>query len=68
MGKISLSNTFIKYKGLWVALTESLDQVISADKSAKKAYEEALRKGYKKPTLFKVPQENNAYIGSSLPQ
>ena len=63
MRSIRLSEVFEKYKGLWVTLAESLDQVISADKNAKKAYDDALRKGYQKPTLLKVPQENNAYIG-----
>ena len=50
---------------MWVTLTESLDTVISADKNPKIALDKALKKGYKKPTLFKVPRENNAYIGAA---
>ena len=43
MKAIDLSNMLEKFKGLWVALTES-DAVISANRSAKKAYEEAIKK------------------------
>jgi len=45
-----------------VTLTDS-DSVISAHKSAKKAYEEAIKKGYKDPILFKVPQHDFPHIG-----
>jgi len=65
MKAINLGYVFEKYKGLWVTLTESLDTVISADKNPKRALDKALKKGYKKPTLFKVPRENNAYIGAA---
>ena len=58
-----LTQVYKKYGGLWVALTEKLDKVISADKSARKAYQDAVDKGYSKPTLFKVPSKNNPYIG-----
>lgn len=65
MKAIHLGHVFEKYKGLWVTLTESLDTVISANKDPKIALDEAVKKGYKKPTLFKVPRENNAYIGAT---
>jgi Family of unknown function (DUF5678) len=51
-----------KCKGLWVTLTDS-DSVISASKSAKQAYEEAIKKGYKEPILFKVPKHDLPHIG-----
>ena len=60
---INLTKIFDKYKGLWVALDDSLRKVISSNKNAEKAYKEALSRGYKKPTLFKVPQENLPYFG-----
>lgn len=60
---INLTKVFNKYKGLWVTLDRSLKKVISSNKNAEKAYKEALDKGYKKPTLFKVPQENLPYFG-----
>lgn len=59
----NLTKIFIKYKGFWVALDDSLEKVISYNKNAQKAYTQALEKGYKKPTLFKVPQENIPYFG-----
>lgn len=62
MNTVDLSKVLEKFKGLWVTLTDS-DVVISAHKSAKKAYEEAIRKGYKEPTLFKVPQHDLPHIG-----
>ena len=65
MKAIKLGHVFEKYKGMWVTLTESLDTVISSDKNPKTALDAALKKGYKKPTLFKVSTENNANIGAA---
>lgn len=62
MQTADLSTMLGKFKGLWVALTEK-DTVISANKRAKKAYEEAIKKGYKEPVLFKVPQHDLPHIG-----
>ncbi len=59
----NLTKIFDKYKGLWVVLDVSLKKVISSNKSAERAYKEAIDKGYKKPTLFKVPQQNLPYFG-----
>ena len=62
MNAVDLSKVLEKFKGLWVTLTDS-DIVISANKSAKRAYEEAIKKGYKAPILFKVPQHDVPHIG-----
>ena len=62
MKTIDLTKIYEQYKGLWVALTEKFE-VISANKSAKKAYEDAKAKGYKKPRLFKMPQKNLPFVG-----
>lgn len=62
MNAIDLSPVLDQYKGLWVTLTNS-DQVISANKSAKQAYQEAINKGYKEPILFKVPQHDLPHVG-----
>lgn len=61
--KIDLTKIYNKYKGLWVALDNSLKSVISADKDATKAYRKAIKQGYKKPTMFKVPLKNIPYFG-----
>ena len=62
MKAADLSKVLEKFKGLWVTLTDS-DVVISAHQSAKKAYEEAIKKGYKAPILFKVPKHDVPHIG-----
>jgi hypothetical protein len=57
-----LSKVLDPFKGMWVALTDA-DSVMSSNKSAKKAYEEAVKKGYKEPTLFKVPLRDLPHVG-----
>lgn len=61
---MNLTPIYRKYKGLWVALDNNLKKVISAERDAKKAHENAIKKGYKTPVLFKVPQNNLPYIGT----
>jgi hypothetical protein len=63
---IDLSLVTESYKGLWVVLNKTQDKVISAHKSAKKAYDEAIKKGIVSPLLFKVPQNNLPYFGASI--
>lgn len=63
---MNFTKIYNKYKGLWITLDKSLKTVISAESSAKKAYESALKKGYQKPVLFKVPAQNLPYIGTFL--
>jgi hypothetical protein len=62
MKPLDLSKVLDKCKDLWVALTDS-DTVINSHKSAKKAYEQAIKKGYKEPVLFKVPRHDLPHIG-----
>ena len=62
MNAVDLSKVLDKFKGLWVTLTDS-DVVISSHKRAKNAYEEAIKKGYKEPILFRVPQHDLPHIG-----
>ncbi len=59
----NLSSIQKKYKGMWVALTDDLNSVITANKDVKTTYKKALKKGHKKPILFKVPAHNVPYIG-----
>ncbi len=60
-----LTKIYKKYKGLWVALDSNLKKVLASSTSAKKAYDEAVKKGYEVPTLFKVPKKNLPYVGMS---
>lgn len=63
MKAINLSSIQRKFKGMWVVLTDNFSKVIAANKDAKVAYQLALKKGYKRPLLFKVPEHNIPYIG-----
>jgi len=63
---IDFTNIQKKYKGSWIALNDSLDKVISYGKNAKSVYEKAVKKGYKIPTIFKVPKEITPYFGAFL--
>lgn len=64
MKPIDLTNVYNKYKGLWVTLDKTFKRVISSDTTAKGAYEKALKKGAKEPTLFKVPKKNIPFVGT----
>ncbi len=62
MKPIDLTHVYQKYKGLWVALIHDTE-VISADKSVRKVVEEAKKKGYDQPLLFKVPKNDLPFVG-----
>lgn len=62
----NLTKIYKNYKGLWVTLDSKLSKVISSNNNAKKAYSQAIKKGYKEPTLFKVPEKNLPYFGLNL--
>ena len=52
-----------KYGGKWVAMKPYTSSVVASGERAKEVYEEAQKKGYKIPTLFKVPVKLTPYIG-----
>lgn len=60
---MDFTKIYKKYSGLWVVLDRKLKKVIASNRDAKRAYSEALDKGFESPTLFKVPRENLPYIG-----
>lgn len=53
-----------KHKGEWIALNENEEEIVSSNKEAKLAYDEAIQKGIKTPIMFKVPFSLTPYIGS----
>lgn len=61
-----LTEIYKNYKGLWVALDSTLSKVLSSDRSVKKAHDEAVKNGYRIPTLFKVPEKNLPYFGEFI--
>ena len=60
---IDLTKVYQQYKGLWIALDENLNKVLSHNKNAQKAYKQATQRGSKTPIMFKVPIKNTAYFG-----
>ncbi len=61
---IDWTQLYKKYRGLWIALKADEKTVISSGKTAKDVWLRAKEKGYPKPILFKVPQENLPYFGN----
>jgi len=63
---INWSKIYKKYKGRWVALKKDEETVVGSGKTAKEAWEEAQKKGYKKPILTHMPKELVTYVGFGL--
>ncbi len=59
---IDLTQAWEKHKGQWVTFDKQY-KVITADTDAKKAYEAAKKKGYTRPLLFYMPQEDLPFFG-----
>lgn len=66
MSAIDWTDIFKKYKGLWVALEDDEHTVISSGKTAKEAWEKAIKSGHDKPILTRMPEEIVPYIGFGL--
>lgn len=60
---IDWTEIYATYKGLWVALLQDEQTVVGSGKTAKEAWEEAQRRGHKKPILTRMPEELVTYIG-----
>ena len=63
---IDWTHIYKKYKGLWVALKDDEVTVISSGKSAKEAWDKALKKGFQKPILTRMPEKLLPFVGSFL--
>jgi hypothetical protein len=62
MKPIDLRHVYKHYKGMWVALINDTE-VVSADKSVRNVVEQAKKKGYENPLLFKVPKNDLPFVG-----
>jgi len=62
MQAIDMTEICKKYRGLWIALTER-NEVIVAGEDGKKVYEDARKKGFEMPILFRVPSTPGFFIG-----
>lgn len=65
---IDWTKIFNKYKGLWVALKDDEQTVISSGKTLKETAEKALEKGFAKPIFMKVPQRASYFVGKNHTQ
>ena len=63
MQSIDWSRIYKKYKGLWVALAKDEQTVLSSGKTAKEAWDQALKKGFDKPILMNVPKKLTYFVG-----
>lgn len=54
---------FKDYKGKWVALEGDFSTVISSGNDIIKVRDEAAKKGFNKPVLFRVPKKSIPFIG-----
>jgi len=61
---INWSKIYKQYRGLWVALKSDEQTVVGSGKTAKQAWDDAQRQGYKKPILARMPARLVTYAGS----
>lgn len=66
MKAVDWSGIYEKYKGLWVALAKDEITVLASGKTAKEAWDKALKKGFKKPILAQMPANLMPYVGYGL--
>ena len=64
MAVIDWTGIYKKYKGLWVALKDDEETVISSGKTAKEVWDKAHKKGFTDPILMNVPKKLTYFVGS----
>ena len=62
MPAIDMTKIYKEYRGLWVALTDGNEVVASGD-DGRKVYEEAKKRGFHLPTLYRVPARGEFFVG-----
>lgn len=60
---INWTNLFKKYKSSWLALKDDETTVVGKGKTAKKAMENAITRGYTNPILVHMPARLVSYVG-----
>lgn len=66
MTAIDWTKIYKKYKGLWVALKDDEQTVISFGKTLQETANKAKDKGFKKPIFMKIPQNVGYFTGKIL--
>ena len=60
---IDWTKIYEKYKGLWVALKDDEQTVISSGKTLREAIEKAQEHGFQNPIMHRVPSQLIPYVG-----
>lgn len=63
MSIIDWTKIYQKYKGLWVALKDDEQTVISSGKTLKETSKKAKEKGFENPIFMKIPQKVGYFAG-----
>lgn len=63
MAIIDWTNIYKKYKGLWVALMDNEQTVISSGKTLEETAKKAEKKGFDNPIFMSIPQKSLPFIG-----
>lgn len=66
MKVIDWTNIYKKYKGLWVALKDDEETVISSGRTLEETAQKAERKGFKDPIFMSVPKEVTYFVGLAI--
>ena len=65
MAAIDWTKIYKEYKGLWVALKDDEQTVISSGKTLKETAEKAKTKGFEKPIFMRIPQRVSYFAGKN---
>lgn len=63
MVRIDLSKIIKKYRNKWVALTSDNRELVASGSSLNHVLNLSNKKGVKDPSIFKVPNVDNLFIG-----
>lgn len=63
---IDWTKIYKEYKGLWVALEKDEKTVLATGKTAKEALARAVKKGYARPVLTRIPTTLQFYVGFEI--
>ena len=62
MKVLDMTHLTEKYRGYFVALSPDRKEVLAKGHTLKEVRAEAKRKGFKKPLLSRIPEENRSYL------
>ena len=60
---IDWTQTYEKYKGLWVALKDDDETVVGSGGTAREALDSAIQNGYQEPILTRMPETLMPFVG-----